>query len=173
MNKLILASIFFTTLTLTACDKKTENNASSETEVSKQKVTLSKNVNADIKHDLGIIDEISAKKAEEALKFQPEVSKAVQNNNKAELKAIVEKMETYVDQFNDDLDKLPLKSTEGLSVKEKLKDANKLGLDLAEEGIKEKPDSKEINELQDKAIKLQHEILTEVQDLKKRTDTKS
>ncbi|EZQ03015.1 MULTISPECIES: hypothetical protein [unclassified Acinetobacter] len=173
MKKLLIASICTTAVFLTACDKKSNDQSSPTAAETVQSNTLSTNVNADIQHDLDLLDQISNTKAQEALAFQNEVTQAAQNNNKAELDAVVEKMDNYVDQFNDDLDKLALKSTEGASLRDKMKESNELGLDLAEAGVKEKPDMNEITELQKKAVELQQSLLQDMQNLKNQVGTKS
>ena len=173
MKKLLIASLCTTAVFLTACDKKSNDQSSPTAAETVQSNTLSTNVNADIQHDLDLLDQISNTKAQEALAFQNEVTQAAQNNNKAELDAVVEKMDNYVDQFNDDLDKLALKSTEGASLRDKMKESNKLGLDLAEAGVKEKPDMNEITELQKKAVELQQSLLQDMQNLKNQVGTKS
>lgn len=173
MKKLLIASLCTTAVFLTACDKKSNDQSSPTATETVQSNTLSTNVNADIQHDLDLLDQISNTKAQEALAFQNEVTQAAQNNNKAELDAVVEKMDNYVDQFNDDLDKLALKSTEGASLRDKMKESNELGLDLAEAGVKEKPDMNEITELQKKAVELQQSLLQDMQNLKNQVGTKS
>ncbi|SEM09253.1 hypothetical protein [Acinetobacter sp. DSM 11652] len=173
MKKLLIASLCTTAVFLTACDKKSNDQSSPTAAETVQSNTLSTNVNADIQHDLDLLDQISNTKAQEALAFQNEVTQAAQNNNKAELDAVVEKMDNYVDQFNDDLDKLALKSTEGASLRDKMKESNELGLDLAEAGVKEKPDMNEITELQKKAVELQQSLLQDMQNLKNQVGTKS
>ena len=173
MKKLLIASLCTTAVFLTACDKKSNDQSSPTAAETVQSNTLSTNVNADIQHDLDLLDQISNTKAQEALAFQNEVTQAAQNNNKAELDAVVEKMDNYVDQFNDDLDKLVLKSTEGASLRDKMKESNELGLDLAEAGVKEKPDMNEITELQKKAVELQQSLLQDMQNLKNQVGTKS
>ncbi|WP_179999922.1 hypothetical protein [Acinetobacter sp. YH12239] len=173
MKKLLIASLCTTAVFLTACDKKSNDQSSPTAAETVQSNTLSTNVNADIQHDLDLLDQISNTKAQEALAFQNEVTQAAQNNNKAELDAVVEKMDNYVEQFNDDLDKLALKSTEGASLRDKMKESNELGLDLAEAGVKEKPDMNEITELQKKAVELQQSLLQDMQNLKNQVGTKS
>lgn len=175
MKKLLIASLCTTAIFLTACDKKSaeQTNENATTTKTQTVASLSTNVKADIQHDLNLLDQISNTKAQEALAFQSEVTKAAQNNNKAELDTVVEKMDQYVDRFNDDLDKLALKSTEGVSLRDKMKESNELGLDLAEAGIKEKPDMNEINELQQKAVALQQSLLQDMQALKAKVESKS
>ena len=74
-------------------------------------------------------------------------------------------MEKYVDSFNDDLEALKLKSTEANGLRDKMKDSNELGLELAEAGVETKPDMNKVNELQKKAVDLQQSILTDMQAL--------
>lgn len=175
MKKLLIASLCTTAVFLTACDKKSNDQVKDNGTVTTPEKTasLSTNVNADIQHDLNLLDQISNTKAQEALAFQTEVTKAAQNNNKAELDSVVDKMDEYVDRFNDDLDKLALKSTEGVALRDKMKETNDLGLDLAKAGIKEKPDMNEINELQQKAVTLQQSLIQDMQSLKTKVENKS
>jgi hypothetical protein len=51
---------------------------------------------------------------------------------------MVEKTETYVKQFNDELDALTLKSAEVDALREKMQDANDLGVELTKESTKQR-----------------------------------
>ena len=168
MKKLLIASLCMTAFPLTACDKKTNEGttAPAETQAPAAMTTLSNNVVADIKSDLDQIETLSNTKAQEALSFQTEVTQAAQNADKKALDAVVDKMEKYVDSFNDDLEALKLKSTEADVLRDKMKDSNDLGLELAEAGVEPNPDMNKVTELQNKAVELQQSILKDMQALK-------
>lgn len=167
MKKLLIASLCMTAFTLTACDKKTNESttAQPEAQAPATMTALSNNVVADIKSDLEQIEMLSNTKAQEALSFQTEVTQAAQNSDKKALDAVVDKMEKYVDSFNNDLEALKLKSTEADVLRDKMKDSNDLGLELAEAGVETKPDMNKVTELQKKAVELQQSILTDMQAL--------
>lgn len=174
MKKLLIASLFMTTFALTACDKKNANENTenvSESANTSTMTSLSNNVLPDIKADLAQLETLSNTKAQEALSFQTEVSKAAQSGDPKALEAVVTKMDQYMDQFNDELDALKLKSTEAANLREKMKDSNELGLELAEEGIKKSPNMEKINELQKKGVDLQQTILKDMQDLQTKVNT--
>ncbi|QIO10127.1 hypothetical protein [Acinetobacter lanii] len=186
MKKLLLASLCMTAFTLTACDKKpneatpttTENttvttNAPATTATSAAPAgVLSNNVVADIRSDLDQLQTLSNTKAQEALKFQNEVTQAAQKGDKAALDQVVDQMDKYVDAFNDELEALNLKSAEGDALRDKMKDSNELGLELAEEGVKTPPNTDKINALQKKATDLQQSLLQDMQSLQSKVNGK-
>lgn len=173
MKKLLIASLCMTAFTLTACDKKPNESATatSETQAPATMTALSNNVVADIKSDLEQIESLSNAKAQEALSFQTEVTQAAQNGDKKALDTVVDKMEKYVDSFNNDLEALKLKSTEADVLRDKMKDSNDLGLELAEAGVETNPDMNKVTELQKKAVELQQSILTDMQALQAKVKT--
>lgn len=176
MKKLLLASLCMASVALTACDKK-PNEAATTTGTDNQPVAtqaavaLSKDVAANIKSDLIQIQTLSTNKAKEALAFQNEVTQAAQKNDKAALQGIVEKMKSYTEGFNKELDALTLKSSEVDAVRSKMKEANNLGVELSEAGLKNPPDMNEINTLQKKATEMQQALLTEMQNLQTKANT--
>ncbi len=173
MKKLLIASLCMTAFTLTACDKKTNDSTTvqPEAQAPATMTALSNNVVADIKSDLEQIETLSNTKAQEALSFQTEVTQAAQNSDKKALEAVVDKMEKYVDSFNHDLEALKLKSNEADALRDKMKDSNDLGLELAEAGVETKPDMNKVTELQKKAVELQQSILTDMQALQAKVKT--
>ena len=173
MKNLFITTLCLTAFTLTACDKKPADSttAKAETNVSAPAASLSNNIAADIKSDLEQLQTLSNTKAQEALSFQSDLTQAAQTGEKKALEAVVDKMDTYVDGFNDDLDTLKLKSSEAVNLRDKMKESNKIGLDLAEAGIDTMPDMNKITELQKQAIDLQQSILKDMQDLQTKAKT--
>lgn len=167
MKKLLLSTVCITALGLSACDKtqKTEADTNATQTTNSSPTALSHDNVSDIRSDLDAIQTLSNSKAQEALKFQTDVTQAAQKGDKAALDQVVKSMDQYVDDFNDALDDLKLKSAEGISLKDKMKEANELGLDLAEEGVKMPPDNNKVMELQNKSTQLQQELLKEMQAL--------
>ncbi|WP_373350590.1 hypothetical protein [Acinetobacter bereziniae] len=166
MKKLLLATLCASALALTACDKKPADAASgTNSKPAAAAVSLSTNNAADIKSDLTALQTMSTAKAKEALNFQTEVMQAAQKGDKDALKGVVDKMKTYVDGFNKDLDGLALKSTEVASVRDKMKESNNLGVEMSEAGLASSPDPQKIMELQKKGTELQQSLLTEMQAL--------
>ena len=162
MKKLLIATLCATAFTLTACDKKpTETNGTTAAAVS-----LSNNVAADIKSDLTAIEALSTAKANEAIDFQTKMMASVQTGDKAALDTVLKDMKSFVDGFNKDLDALTLKSTEADATRNKMKEGNKLGVALTEEGMSAKPDTTKIQELTTKATELQKEMIADMQNLK-------
>lgn len=175
MKKLLLASLCATALTLTACDKKPNENTTSKAENTATPAvvtSLSENVVADIRSDLDQIQTLSNAKAQEALKFQTDVTQAAQKGDKAALDTVVDHMKTYVGGFNDDLKSLALKSKEGDSLRGKMQESNNLGLELAQAGVKMPPDMTKITELQKKATDSQQALLQDMQALQAKITAK-
>lgn len=176
MKKLIIASLCAAALGLTACDKKSAETTSTQTETQTAPATvvtsLSNGVVDDIRTDLDQIQTLSNTKAQEALKFQNDVMQAAQKGDKAALDAVVDSMEKYVDSFNDELEALNLKSSEADSIRDKMKESNDLGLDLAEAGVENPPNMEKITELQKKATELQQSLLQDMQALQTKINTK-
>ena len=180
MKKRLLASLCFAAMALTACDKKpNEAPASSSTSpaatppASTQPATaaLSSNNAADIKNDLKQIETLSNSRAKEASALQNKANEAAQKSDKASLNAIVADMKSYIARFNQDLDALKLKSSELDAVRDKIKESNNIGIELSEASIANTPDSKKITELQNRATKLQKELVTEMQALQTKAKT--
>ena len=174
MKKLILASLFAVALGLTACEKE-PNDAETTTSTTTAPTTvtaLTNGVDADIRADLDKIQTLSNAKAQEALKFQNDVMQAAQKGDKAALDAVVDSMDKYVDSFNDELEALDLKSSEADSIRDKMKESNDLGLDLAEAGVETPPNMEKITELQKKATELQRSLLQEMQTLQTKVTAK-
>lgn len=174
MKKLIIASLCATALGLTACDKKQNEAETTSTTANAPAViaALSHGVDADIRADLDKIQTLSNAKAQEALKFQNDVMQAAQQGDKAALDAVVKSMDQYVDRFNDELEALQLKSSEADSIRDKMKESNDLGLDLAEAGVETPPNMEKITELQKKATELQQALLQEMQTLQNKVTAK-
>ena len=171
MKKLLLTTVCMATLTLAACEKKAtetavEQAATSSEAASTSATTIvadhSQNNVTDIQADLMAVQTLSNAKAQEAAEFQKEVTTALQQKDASQIKAMVDKTETYVDQFNDELDALTLKSEEVDALREKIKDANDLGVELTKESTEAKPDTAKITELQTKATELQKAIVADV-----------
>lgn len=177
MKKILIASLCLSALGLTACDKKTNETATTAQTTTPTVATttaaLSQGVTEDIRTDLDQIHTLSNAKAQEALKFQNDVMQAAQKEDKAALDAVVDSMEKYVDDFNDELEALKLKSSEADSIRDKMKASNELGLDLAEAGIETPVDMNKITELQKKATELQQSLLQEMQTLQTQVSVKS
>lgn len=169
MKKSLLVSLCAATLILTACDKKTNESTTSTSNApattAPAQVSLSTGNSADMKSDFVVIQTLSSTRAQEALTFQQEMMKAAQKGEKSAITAIVDNLKTYVTNFNNDLDGLSLKSSEGTSLRDKMKEANILSLSLSEESIKMPPDTAKLQQLQTQAMELQKTVLTEMQAL--------
>lgn len=174
MKKLLLASLCMASLALTACDKKpTDATAGTDSKptTTQPTVSLSTDVAADIKSDLEQIQTLSMNKAKEALEFQNEVAQASQKGDRAALQTIVDKMKTYTEGFNKELDALTLKSSEADALRTKMKEANAFGVEMSEAGLSNPPDVNKLTELQKKGIDLQQSLLTDMQNLQAKANT--
>lgn len=167
MKKLLIASLCITAFALTACDKKTNDATSttSQTTNTAQASSLSHDNAGDIKSDLQQLQTLSNTKSQEALAFQDEATEAAQKGEKPALEALVKKMESYVTNFNKDLEGLNLKSSEASAVRDKMKKSNDLGLALAKAGIETPPNMTKITGLQKEATDLQQALLADMQSL--------
>lgn len=171
MKKVLLATLCASAFGLSACDKKPNEVTTANTTATETVQSFSNNVKEDIRSDLDQIEKLSNTKAQEALSFQNEVMEAAQKGDKAALDKVVDSMEKYVDNFNDELEALKLKSKEVDSIRNKMKESNELGLDLAEAGVETPPNVDKINELQKKATELQQALLQEMQTLQTQITT--
>ena len=170
MKKSLLVSLCTAALILTACDKKSNETTSSSsntpaTTTSAPSATLSTANSADMKSDFVTIQTLSSTRAQEALTFQQDMMKAAQKGDKSAISGIVDNLKTYVTNCNNDLDGLALKSSEGASLRDKMKEANTLSLSLSEESIKMPPDTAKLQQLQTQAMELQKTVLAEMQAL--------
>ena len=169
MNKSLLVSLCAATLILTACDKKTNESTTSTSSTpattAPAQASLSTGNSADMKSDSAAIQTLSSTRAQEALTLQQEMMKAAQNGDKSAITGIVDNLKTYITNFNNELDGLMLKSSEGASLREKMKEANNLSLSLSEESIKMPPDTAKLQQLQTQAMELQKNVLAEMQAL--------
>ena len=169
MKKLLLVSLCATALTLTACDKTTNTATSTNSEASTTTpapaATLSSANAADMKNDMAAIQTLANSKAQEALSIQQEIMTAAQKGDKSAITGLIDKLSTYVNGFNSELDGLTLKSSEADALRTKMKESNTLGLTLSEESMKNPPDTAKIQELQNKAMELQKTILADMQAL--------
>ncbi|OTG85122.1 hypothetical protein [Acinetobacter sp. ANC 4648] len=172
MKKLLLASLCIASVALTACDKKPNESTSGSTTTSEKTIaSLSTNNATDIKSDLAQIQTLSTSKAKELIDFQTEMMQAVQKKDKNALTAVFDKMKVYIEAFNKDLDNLTLKSTEAEALREKMKESNKLSLELTEASTANPPDMNKLTELQKKASEIQKSLLADMQKLQTTANT--
>ena len=169
MKKSLLISLCAATLVLTACDKKanesTSTTSNTATTTAPVQASLSTGNSADMKSDSAAIQTLSNTRAQEALTLQQDIMKAAQKGDKTAITGIVDNLKTYITNFNNDLDGLTLKSSEGASLRDKMKEANSLSLSLSEESIKMPPDTAKLQQLQTQAMELQKTVLAEMQAL--------
>ncbi|WP_372403849.1 hypothetical protein ACDW34_01205 [Acinetobacter piscicola] len=119
-------------------------------------------MNKTSKDELAEIQTLSTNKTKDALAFQDAVIQAAQNHDQIELQALVHKMKKFVEDFNQDLDALTLKSPEANSIRSKIKQINNLGIKLSEEAVKDSPDLDNIKALQAEINELQQLLSTEI-----------
>lgn len=173
MKKVLLATLCASVFALTACDKKPAdaNSSATESKPVATTATLSSDNAADIKSDLTQVQTLFSTKNSEAAAFQTEVRQATQKGDKAALQGVVGKMKTYVNGFNKELDGLALKSSEVVSVREKIKEANNLGVEMSEASIANSPDPEKLKQLQNKGIEMQKSLMAEMQALQTKVNT--
>lgn len=85
---------------------------------------------------------------------------AVQKQDKAAMQEGIKEVSKSTSAFNEELDKLSLKSTEINMFREKLKATNQVTLDMLKEASSEKPDQAKILKLQNESMKMQQELAT-------------
>lgn len=171
MKKLLLSTLCVSMLALTACGKNEVTSSTNTTEASTA-VTYSNDVVVDMRSDLDQIQALSNAKAQEALQFQTAMSEAAQTGKKAELNKVVDQMKKYVDSFNKDLDGLHLKSTEGDNLRNKMKEVNNIGVELAVTSMNVPLNMEKITELQKNAMDLQQSLLQDMQKIQSKTVAK-
>lgn len=176
MKKLFLTALCASSFTLVACSSKEKvqetapQKTASQVETvvqqpAPQKMQFSQQNTADIKSDLTQIQVLSNKKAQEGLNFQSEALQALQTNKQEQVMAVLEKMQSYVDGFNQSLTDLPLKSSEADQLRHKIIQSNTIGFELAKESAKKTPDTAKIKDLQQKLEIIQKELLGMLQKL--------
>lgn len=164
MKKLLAATMFISALSLIACSDNKTSNGNEKTEVTAvKKTSYSQNVPKDIKSDLEKIQSLSNSQAQEALKFQTEITEALQKGNVSGLNNVVDHLKTYTKNFNISLDKLELRSSEGNKIRDDMKAANLISVELAETGMKTPPDIEKIQAIQQKSIEIQQSLLQDMQ----------
>ncbi|RKG37911.1 hypothetical protein [Acinetobacter rongchengensis] len=172
MKKIFIATLCVSAFALTACDKKpADASSATDSKPAVAAVTLSTDNATDIKSDLAQIQTLSTNKAKEALDFQSEVMQAAQKGDKAALEGVVNKMKTYVTGFNKELDGLALKSTEVVSVRDKIKESNNLGIEMSEAGLASPPNPEKVKQIQTRGIELQKSLMDEMQALQAKANT--
>ena len=170
MKKLLLATLCASSLTLVACDKKpqettTASEQSQSQSQSQSQNSLSQHNLQDIKSDLTAIQAVSNKKAQEGLDYQSEAIQALQTGKQDQVLAVVGKMQSYVDGFNQSLKELQLKSNEADELRNKIIQSNTVGFELAKEGASKTPDANKINQLKEQLSKIQNELVSMMQTL--------
>ena len=174
MKKLLAVTMCISTLGLIACsdNKTTSNENMGKTEVTAvQKISYSENTPKDIKSDLEKIQNLSNDKAQEALKFQTEITEALQKGNISGLKNVVDHLKTYTKDFNSSLDKLELKSSEVNKIRDDMKAVNLISVELAETGMKTPPDIEKIQAIQQKSVEAQQKLLQDMQTAQKQASS--
>lgn len=161
MKNLVIATLCTSVLLLTACAKPSEKQTAEQT----QQVTYSQNNVEHIKADLSTVETLSNKKAEEGLEFQNEAVKASQSGKDEDIQAVVNKMKTFVDGFNQELTALKLQSSEVNELRGKMIESNNLGLQLAQEGSSKAPNEQKIQQLQTQVTTTQEQMLDIMQKL--------
>ncbi|ALH96478.1 hypothetical protein [Acinetobacter equi] len=171
MKKLLLSTLCVSMLALTACGKNETTSSTNHAEASSA-VVYSSEVVVDMRSDLDQIQTLSNAKAQEALQFQTSIAEAVQKGKRDEVTKVVDQMKKYVDGFNKDLDGLHLKSTEGDNLRNKIKEVNNIGVELAVTGMNVPPNMDKIAELQKNAMDLQQSLLQDMQKIQSKTVAK-
>lgn len=165
MKNLIIATLCASSLLLTACSKSSEKQNTEQS----QQVTYSQNNIEHIKTDLTTVETLSNKKAEEGLEFQNEAVKASQSGKDEDIQHVVNKMKTFVEGFNQELNALVIKSSEVNELRVKMIESNNLGLQLAQEGSSKAPNEQKIEQLQTQVTSTQQQMLDIMQKLQAQT----
>lgn len=147
MKKLALTLLCSSMLALTACDKKAENAQSKDQAVQTDPSSLSTNNKSDIKADFEAIAQLSTSKSQEALETQKKVESAIENDPAAAQNTMADSKK-YFTEFNDDLNKLQLKSSEVHEIRTQMINLNKLTFDMMDQSLSANPDANKIMEFQ-------------------------
>lgn len=160
MKKIIMTTLCLAAFSLTACDKKVDQPESADKSSQQESNSLSTNNKSDIKADFEAIAKLSTSKSEEALKMQEE---ALNATDPAAAKNVVENNKKYFDQFNDDLNKIKLKSSEVNDIRAQMINLNKITFEMMDQGMSGTPDMNKITELQTKVEKATADLSANMQ----------
>jgi hypothetical protein len=175
MKKLLISTLCVSALALVACDKKTDVHSTtteSSSLTASAPVSYSDNNIADMRHDIEQIQKLSNEKAQDALKFQTDVTQSAQSGDKAALEKVIQQMSTFVGEFNQSLDALSLKSTEGDKIRNQMKEVNNISIELVESSMTTPPNIEKVTTLQKKSVEIQQELLKEMQELQTKISAK-
>ena len=145
MKKIIITTLCLAAFSLTACDKKVDTAESKDTATQQDSASLSTNNKSDIKADFEAIAKLSTSKSEEALKMQEDAANAT---DPAAAQNTIKKKKKYFKQFNEDLSKIKLKSSEVNDIRTQMINLNKTTFDMMDQSMSGTPDVNKITELQ-------------------------
>ena len=145
MKKIIITTLCLAAFSLTACDKKVDTAESKDTATQQDSASLSTNNKSDIKADFEAIAKLSTSKSEEALKMQQDSLNA---SDPAGAENAMENNKKYFNQFNDDLSKIKLKSSEVNDIRTQMINLNKTTFEMIDQSMSATPDVSKITALQ-------------------------
>lgn len=145
MKNIALTVLCSSMLLLTACDKKVDKAESSDNVTQQDSSSLSTNNKSDIKADFEAIAKLSTSKSEEALKMQQDSLNAT---DPAGAQNAMENNKKYFNQFNEDLSKIKLKSSEVNDIRAQMISLNKTTFEMMDQSMSATPDVNKMTELQ-------------------------
>lgn len=157
MNIVIILILSIVFSSITACSP---SNTTQE-----KKHQFSQYNKLDIKSDLDILQTISTAEIQQDTKSNEGDSQLTDSENEKYRQRAIQNMRLFVHQFNNQLTNAQIKSSEVNQLRKDLIDANRIGLELSEEGIRTQPNEEKINQLQAKAQSIQNDIQDQMQQL--------
>lgn len=173
MNKFALVALTSSFLVLTACAKQVTEvkKGESKIEAKIQTAPLSSNKKQDIEADIAAIEHYGQSQEALAAPLQQKLTEAMQQEDQTQLKALFPQFRQFVENSNQLLKQIPLKSSEVDKLREKMIENSVLGLQLSEIVLNsslENPDPTKLEPLQQKAMQLQAELMTISQDIQQK-----
>lgn len=157
MQKRLITSLCFITLSLSGCNKpqipETQQHTTSETPQ-----VLSQNNIADLTADIAALQSLQSLQGVENIDFINDLLNIKKQDNQASLKKDDTQMQSFIQQYDQELNQLTLTSLEADQFRAQLKIFNQLALQLSALKLQEKPDKKTLIELKNKIIKTQKEL---------------
>lgn len=174
MKKLALVALISSMAVLTACSKPvTEVKKGESQSTAQHSAPLSSNNKADIQADVNLIQTFGMSQEQKAAPLEQRMDDAMQKQDQAALKGLFGEFRTFVEQSNQELRALKLKSSEANQLRSKMIESSLLGLEMSEilvSGSMEQVDQTRLQPLQEKVMKTQQELMAISQDIQNKIE---
>lgn len=173
MKKSVLAALISAMAVLTACSKPVTEVKKGESQTSAvahqaQSTHLSTNNKTDIETDISAIQAFGMAQEQKAAPLEQRMDEAMQKQDQVALKSLFNEFRSFVEQSNNELSALKLKSTEANQLRGKMIESSLLGIEMSEilvSGSMEQVDQGKLQPLQEKVMKTQQELMAISQDI--------